>query len=342
MNGPHISIASARILHFASMLNAYWAPPRKQDDFLREPALITHANLLEPSPVDSWLGRRLGPYRLIEEIGQGGMGAVYRAVRADDQYQKQVAIKLVRTGFETRFAQARFRSERQILATLEHPNIARLLDGGTADDGSPYFVMELVEGIPIHQYCDAHKLSIPERLRLFRTVCCAIQYAHQSLVVHRDLKPANILVTSAGVPKLLDFGIAKILDANAFAGEVEPTIDFLRMLTPEYASPEQVRGEAISTASDVYSLGVVLYLLLTGHRPYQVDGLSTEAMRQAVCESEPARLARCAPPKGLPPCRRIGTRAAMRRRLPGLGSASRIFPPDRAASPAGRRRAGHP
>jgi eukaryotic-like serine/threonine-protein kinase len=147
------------------------------DDFLRQPALITHANLLEPSPVDSWLGRRLGPYRLIEEIGQGGMGAVYRAVRADDQYQKQVAIKLVRTGFETRFAQARFRSERQILATLEHPNIARLLDGGTADDGSPYFVMELVEGIPIHQYCDAHKLSIPERLRLFRTVCCAIQYA---------------------------------------------------------------------------------------------------------------------------------------------------------------------
>ena len=167
--------------------------------------------------MDSWLGRRLGPYQLIEEIGQGGMGAVYRAVRADDQYQKQVAIKLVRTGFETRFAKARFRSERQILATLEHPNIARLLDGGTADDGSPYFVMELVEGLPIHEYCDAHKLSITERLQLFRTVCSAIQYAHQSLVVHRDLKPANILVTSEGVPKLLDFGIAKILDANAFA-----------------------------------------------------------------------------------------------------------------------------
>jgi eukaryotic-like serine/threonine-protein kinase len=268
-----------------SLLGSY----QQADDFLREPALITHASVLEPGAVDSWLGRRLGPYQLIEEIGQGGMGAVYRAVRADDQYQKQVAIKLVRTGFETRFAQARFRSERQILATLEHPNIARLLDGGTADDGSPYFVMELVEGIPIHQYCDAHKLSITERLRLFRMVCSAIQYAHQSLVVHRDLKPANILVTSEGVPKLLDFGIAKILDANAFAGEVEPTIDFLRMLTPEYASPEQVRGEAISTATDVYSLGVVLYLLLTGHRPYKVDGLSTEAMRQAVCETKPAR-----------------------------------------------------
>ena len=268
-----------------SLLSSY----QQADDFLRDPALMTHASVLEPEPLDSWLGRRLGPYQLIEEIGQGGMGAVYRAVRADDQYQKQVAVKLVRTGFETRFAQARFRSERQILATLEHPNIARLLDGGTADDGSPYFVMELVEGIPIHEYCDAHRLSITERLRLFLTVCSAIQYAHQSLVVHRDLKPANILVTSEGVPKLLDFGIAKILDASAFAGEVEPTIDFLRMLTPEYASPEQVRGEAISTASDVYSLGVVLYLLLTGHRPYKVDGLSTEAMRQAVCETEPAR-----------------------------------------------------
>ncbi len=268
-----------------SLLGSY----RQADDFLREPAMITHASVLEPQSMDSWLGRRLGPYQLIEEIGQGGMGAVYLAVRADDQYQKQVAIKVVRTGFETRFAKARFRSERQILATLEHPNIARLLDGGTADDGSPYFVMELVEGIPIHEYCDAHKLSITARLRLFRTVCSAIQYAHQSLVVHRDLKPANILVTSEGVPKLLDFGIAKILDANALAAEVEPTIDFLRMLTPEYASPEQVRGEAISTASDVYSLGVVLYLLLTGHRPYKMDGLSTEAMRKAVCETSPVR-----------------------------------------------------
>jgi non-specific serine/threonine protein kinase/serine/threonine-protein kinase len=265
------------------------ASSQQADDFLRDPVLMTHASVLEPGPVDSWLGRRLGPYQLIEEIGRGGMGAVYRAVRADDQYQKQVAIKLVRTGFETRFAQTRFRSERQILATLEHPNIARLLDGGTADDRSPYFVMELVEGIPIHEYCDDHKLSITERLRLFRTICSAIQYAHQSLVVHRDLKPANILVTSEGVPKLLDFGIAKILDANALAGEVEPTIDFLRMLTPEYASPEQVRGEAISTASDVYSLGVILYLLLTGHRPYKVDGLSTEAMRRVVCETVPAR-----------------------------------------------------
>ncbi len=268
-----------------SLLGSY----QQADDFLGEPALITHGSVLEPGPVDSWLGRRLGPYQVTEEIGQGGMGAVYRAVRADDQYQKQVAIKLIRAGFDTRLALARFRSERQILATLEHPNIARLLDGGAADDGSPYCVMELVEGIPIHEYCDAHKLSITERLRLFRTVCSAIQYAHQSLVVHRDLKPANILVTADGVPKVLDFGIAKILDAKSFGAEVEPTIEFSRMLTPEYASPEQVRGDPIGTGSDVYSLGVVLYILLTGHRPYKVDGLSPEAMRRAVCETEPGR-----------------------------------------------------
>jgi tetratricopeptide (TPR) repeat protein/tRNA A-37 threonylcarbamoyl transferase component Bud32 len=268
-----------------SLLGSY----EQADDFLSDPALITNASVLESDSVDSWLGRHLGPYQLIEEIGQGGMGAVYRAIRADDQYQKKVAIKLIIAGFDSRYAMARFRSERQILATLEHPNIARLLDGGAADDGAPYFVMELVEGRPIHQYCDAHALSITERLRLFRTVCSAVQYAHQNLVVHRDLKPANILVTFEGIPKLLDFGIAKILDAKSFAGEVEPTVDFLRMLTPEYASPEQVRGEAISTASDVYSLGVVLYLLLTGRRPYRVDGLSPEAMRRAVCETEPAR-----------------------------------------------------
>ena len=268
-----------------SLLGSY----QQAGDFLREPALVTHASVLEPGPVDSWLGQRLGPYQLAEEIGRGGMGTVYRAVRADDQYQKQVALKVIRTGFDSRFALVRFKSERQILATLEHPNIARLLDGGAADDGSPYLVMELVEGIPIHKYCDAHKLSVPERLRLFRTVCSAIQYAHQHLVVHRDLKPANILVTAEGVPKLLDFGIAKILDGKSYGAEVEPTIEFSRMLTPEYASPEQVRGEAISTASDVYSLGVVLYLLLTGHRPYKVDDLSPEAMRRAVCETEPER-----------------------------------------------------
>src|SRR6202008_4451089 len=171
---------------------------------------------------------------------EGGMGSVYRAARADEQYQKQVAIKLVKLGLGTPLSVARFRAERQILANLEHPNIARLLDGGTTENGLPYVVMELVEGQPIDQYCDTQGLSVEERLRLFRTVCLAVQYAHQHLVVHRDLKPGNILVTADGTPKLLDFGIAKILDTGSIPGGTEPTIGFMRMLTPEYASPEQV------------------------------------------------------------------------------------------------------
>jgi serine/threonine protein kinase len=261
--------------------------------FLDQPAIASHLSGWAEGETEHlakpWVGRRIGPYQISEALGQGGMGTVYRAVRADDQYQKQVAIKLVRSGFDSRIAQARFKSERQILATLEHPNIARLLDGGATDEGSPYFVMELVDGRLIDKYCDAHKLSILKRLRLFRTVCSAVQYAHQNLVVHRDLKPANILVTPEGVPKLLDFGIAKILDAKSFPLGAEPTVSFLRMLTPQYASPEQLRGEAISTASDVYSLGVVLYILLTGHTPYKLDGLSPEAIARVVCEQEPAR-----------------------------------------------------
>lgn len=191
------------------------------------------------------------------------MGSVYRAARADQQYKKQVAVKVVKRGLDTPFALARFRAERQILANLEHPNIARLLDGGTTDAGLPFVVMELVDGLPIDEYCESHKLLIEERLRLFRTVCLAVQYAHQHMVIHRDLKPGNILVTAEGIPKLLDFGIAKILDPQSFPGGAEVTISLMRMLTPEYASPEQVRGETISTASDVYSLGVVLFALLT-------------------------------------------------------------------------------
>lgn len=258
--------------------------------FLEQPALKGQQDIAPSSEnVESWAGRRIGPYQLAEEIGHGGMGAVYRAVRDDQQYSKQVAIKLLLIGFHSRFTLARFRAERQILATLEHPNIARLLDGGATDDGSPYFVMELVEGQPIDQYCDSHKLGIPDRLRLFRAVCGAVQYAHQNLVIHRDLKPANVLVTAEGIPKLLDFGIAKILDTKDFLREVEPTIPVLRMLTPGYASPEQMRGDAISTASDVYSLGVVLYILLTGHRPYLLDGLSQKAIARDVCEKEPTR-----------------------------------------------------
>ena len=212
------------------------------------------------------------------------MGEVYRAVRADGQYTKEVAVKLVRGGFDSRFVLERFRYERQILASLDHPNIARLLDGGTTDDGIPYLVMELIEGKPIDLFCDEQKLSITQRLQLFCQVCGAVQYAHQRLVIHRDIKPSNILVTKEGVPKLLDFGIAKILDPAAGA---ETTMG--SAMTPEYASPEQVRGEAITTASDVYSLGVVLYRLLTGRSPYPRPTYTPHELARAVCETEPGR-----------------------------------------------------
>jgi eukaryotic-like serine/threonine-protein kinase len=237
----------------------------------------------------SWVGRRIGPYEVLEMIGEGGMGSVYRAARADEQYKKQVAIKVVKRGLETPFALARFRAERQILANLEHSNIARMLEGGTTESGLPYVVMEMVDGVPIDKYCEAHTLSIEARLRLFRTVCLAVQHAHQHLTVHRDLKPGNILVTADGTPKLLDFGIAKILDPESLPGGAEATISFLRLLTPEYASPEQVRGDAITTASDIYSLGVVLFRLLTGHHPYVFDSRSPDAIARVICDTEPPK-----------------------------------------------------
>lgn len=229
-------------------------------------------------------GRRIGAYDILEEIGHGGMGEVFSAVRADGQYEKKVAIKLVRSGYDTKFILERFRNERQILASLDHPNIARLLDGGNTEDGIPYLVMELVEGVPVDGYCDAHKLTITQRLRLFREICGAVQYAHQRLVIHRDLKPSNILVTEKGTPKLLDFGIAKILDAS---GSTEATL--LRPMTPEYASPEQIRGEPITTATDAYALGVVLYQLLTGRSPYRVDTRTSAKLAEAITHDEPER-----------------------------------------------------
>jgi serine/threonine protein kinase len=226
--------------------------------FLNTPA----ANLKATAPAlaMSRTGRRIGVYQIGEPIGHGGMGEVYRAIRADGQYTKEVAVKLVRGGFNSAFVLERFRNERQILATLDHPNIARLLDGGTTDDGIPYLVMELIVGVRIDSYCDTHGLSTTQRLQLFRQVCAAVQYAHQRLVIHRDIKPSNILVTQEGVPKVLDFGIAKILDPAGAGAETT----LARPMTPEYASPEQIRGESITTASDVYSLGVVLFQLLTG------------------------------------------------------------------------------
>jgi eukaryotic-like serine/threonine-protein kinase len=235
------------------------------------------------------IGHWIGPYQIVEEIGVGGMGEVYRAFRADDQYRKEVAIKLVRAGQDSAFVVSRFKNERQLLASLDHPNIAHLLDGGTTKDGVPYLVMELVEGQPIDQYCDRQKLSTTARLNLFLQVCSAVQYAHQRLIIHRDLKPSNILVASDGTPKLLDFGIAKMLDPTVTAGVPEKTMSMFRMLTPGYASPEQIKGEEITTASDVYSLGVLLFELLTGHRPYKTPGRAPHEISKAVCEFQPER-----------------------------------------------------
>jgi serine/threonine protein kinase len=191
---------------------------------------------------DPKIGHRIGPYKIVEPIGHGGMGVVYRAFRADDQYQKQVAIKLIRTGQDSAFVVSRFRNERQILASLDHPNIARLLDGGATENGIPYLVMELVEGLSIDAYCDNHKLPTTERLRLFQQVCSAVQYAHQRLIIHRDLKPSNMLVTAEGVPKLLDFGIAKVLDPGVLGGSVEKTVTLFRVLTPD--TPARSKSEA--------------------------------------------------------------------------------------------------
>lgn len=234
----------------------------------------------------TWVGRRIGAYQIVELLGIGGMGEVYRAFRADDQYRKEVALKIVRVGQNPSLVVTRFRNERQILAGLEHPNIARLLDGGTTDGAIPYLVMELIEGEPIGEYCNSRKLSVSDRLVLFTEVCAAVQYAHQRLVVHRDIKPSNIIVTAEGVPKLLDFGIAKVLGTDS---QLNETLPGLRALTPAYASPEQIRGEPATTACDVYSLGVVLYELLTGCSPYAVDAKSPQELLRQIDEVEPRK-----------------------------------------------------
>jgi serine/threonine protein kinase len=218
---------------------------------------------------------RIGPYRVLRTLGVGGMGEVYLAERADAQFEQQVAIKVVFG--DSRGIQSRLKIERQILAQLDHPNIAHLLDGGSLPDGNAYIVMEYVDGIPIDAYCDSNRLDLAARLRLFQTVCAAVHYAHQNLIVHRDLKPSNILVTAGGTPKLLDFGIAKLLDERQ-AGHhtLAVTHADIRVMTPDHASPEQIRGEAITTSSDVYVLGVLLYKLLAGTGPFFIPSCGSQ------------------------------------------------------------------
>jgi serine/threonine-protein kinase len=231
--------------------------------------------------------QRLGPYRLVSEIGRGGMGTVYLAERDDGAFDQRVAVKVVR-GLLDRDRIRRFRAERQILATLDHPNIARLLDGGTTADGLPYLVMEHVEGTPIDVYCRERQLDVPERLRLFATVCDAVIHAHRHLIIHRDIKPTNILVTTDGTPKLLDFGIAKLLDTDDPDLAMD-TMTGMRVLTPDYAAPEQVRGQPVTTATDVYALGVLLFELLTERRPHTFRALTAQEIERVVCDTDAPR-----------------------------------------------------
>ncbi|HEX3682818.1 MAG TPA: protein kinase [Bryobacteraceae bacterium] len=265
---------------------------------------------------DALEGTCIGPWKLLHRAGTGGMAAVYAGSRADHQFHKTVAIKVVKPGMDSAEVLRRFRTERQVLASLEHPNIARLLDAGTTAYGLPFLVMEYVEGIPVDIYCDSRKLSVSERLALFQTICSAVQYAHQNLIVHRDLKPSNILVTSDGVPKLLDFGIAKLLRREYSTEAAHLTRSQFRPMTLEYASPEQIRGEPITTASDVYSLGVLLYKLMTGEHPYPLRGHSSTEIEQAICEWEPELPSLAVTrPEAAPVAE--GTREKLRRRLRG-------------------------
>ena len=295
--GEALELDTARQRQFLDSACADDRDLRAEIDLLLAHRVDTGSDLIEQCAVESsslrfdnggaQAGNRIGPYKIVREIGRGGMGAVYLAERDDDHYRLRVAIKLIKPGLGGDRIQRRFRNEMQILAELNHANIARLLDGGETADGVPYLVMEYVDGSPINQYCDDKQLSIEQRLKLFRTVCAAVQYAHQHLVIHRDIKPGNILVTSEGVPKLVDFGIAKLLDQTT--GGPELTATAMPFMTPHYASPEQLRGESVTTATDVYSLGVVLYELLSGRSPYRFKSRIPHEMAKTICEDAPEK-----------------------------------------------------
>ncbi len=268
-----------------SLLNAL---DHARETLERPAGRIVAEALSEPDDAH-WLGSRVGPYDITRLIGYGGMGAVYEGTRAEGDFAKRVAIKFLRPGMDSDLAMRRFRYERQILASLNHKNIAGLHDGGVTGDGQPFFVMEYVEGIPITTYCAQHRLSVRQRVALARQVCAAVQHAHQQLIVHRDLKPGNILVTPDGSVKLLDFGIAKLLREEEGPGQLPMTRGGVRVFTPEYASPEQVRGLTLAPASDIYSLGVVLYELLSGRRPFVTEGKLLSEIERDICEVPPTR-----------------------------------------------------
>ncbi len=260
-----------------------------------DPVVEVVEHTLQQAIDEGSVQQTFGPYRIVHKLSGGSQADVYMAERTDGEYRTKVAIKVAKRGFPTEDLRRRFRQERQILASLRHANIARLLDGGTTDDGLPFLVMEFVDGESIDTYCDGQRLSINERLLLFRSVCSAVEHAHRNLTIHRDLKPSNILVATDGRPILLDFGIAKLLAEPELSDAPLRTVEGLRFLTPAYASPEQVLGEPLTTSTDVYSLGVVLYQLLAGCPPYEIEGLEPKALYEQICDSRP-----------LPPSRSLG------------------------------------
>jgi len=263
------------------------------------------------------VGERLGAYELVSELASGGMSTVYRARRVDGTYQHDVAIKLFRAFHMDPSVLRRFDTERQILAALEHPNIARIIDGGKAADGTPYVIMELVDGEPITRYCDRHRVDLIGRLNLFVKVCQALAFAHRRGIVHRDIKPGNVLVSESGEPKLIDFGIAKVLQPERMALELPETRLEQRPLTPEYASPEQLTGKPVGVASDIYSLGILLYELLTGQRPYQVAALSPAEAERVVCGTIPADPSQAIARGRMPPPAGLSEADRLRRQLRG-------------------------
>ena len=284
-------------------LEALLAADEAASEFLVPPA--------DTAAADPLVGRDVGPYRIERRLGSGGMADVYLARRADGAFEREVAVKFVRPGLSREALIGRFRTERQILARLRHPHIAQLLDGGVTDDGRPYLMVEYVDGEPLDAYCARNELDVSERLRLFLVVCGAVQFAHANLVIHRDLKPGNILVDDEGEVKLLDFGIAKVLRPD---GATDLTLTRDRMLTPRYSSPEQITGKPVTTASDVYTLGVLLYELLTGLAPYAVETTSPAEVARIVTTEEPVRPSRAvreAPQEALPaPSERLARRLA--------------------------------